>query len=635
MCGIAGIVVLRPSVEVPHLALQSMTRALSSRGPDGEGIWVSQNRKAGFGHRRLAIVDLSAAGHQPMEAKDHSAVITFNGEIYNFQSLRHDLEAKGFIFKSNSDTEVLLNLYLHRGEKMVHDLDGDFAFAIWDERKQRIFLARDRAGVKPLYYAFTEDYFVFASDLRAILASGLIEKEVDEQALFYYLTYLVTPSGSSMVRAVDKLETASTLMLDLQGRVLKQKYWLPLPGKTDASFDALDEEFTSLFDDAVQKRLMSDVPVGVLFSGGVDSTLNAGAFGKIIAPNAVDTFTVGMPNTRNDESLLAKQMAAHLGTRHHEVLINDQNVMDHLDAISIAQDEPLSDPVCLPLYFVSQLARRDGVIVLQAGEGADELFCGYPSYAKYMHHYNRYWKPASSLPRAIPQMAANFLADRGPNAAVAADVLSRMAQGKEFFMSSAIGFYDIEKAAVLEHGYNMTVGDYSAYDVVEPYYELLKTEAPDATFLQKMTFIELNVRLPELLLMRVDRMAMAHGLEVRVPFLDHRLIEFAMRVPDAWKLRNGIGKEPVKRLAATYAPHDLIYKPKQGFGAPLQQWFEGPLKDRLRDMLLSDSYGAARHFNLDALRARLDAPSRTTRQAFQLWVIYNFLLWKKNVLEAS
>lgn len=610
-----------------------MTRAMATRGPDGEGTWISPCKRAGFGHRRLSIVDLSNAGLQPMVAFNHTAVITFNGEIYNFKTLRAELEAKGYTFRSHSDTEVLLNLYLDRGEKMLDALEGDFAFAIWDDVKKRIFLARDRAGVKPLYYAFTQDHFVFASDIRAILASGLVEKEVDERALYHYLTYLATPPGMTMVQGVHKLETATFLMLDLQGRVLSQKYWAPFPRDNTTPDRDLDEEFTSLFDDAVKKRLMSDVPVGVLFSGGVDSTLNAGSFGKAIAPNPVDTFTVGMPGTRNDESAHARHMAQILHTRHHEVLIDDAAVLDRLDDIIVAQDEPLSDPVCLPLYFVSELARRDKVTVLQAGEGADELFCGYNSYMRYQQSHHRYWSPAKKLPRFVPKTASRLLRGRSSNLAVASDVLARMADDREFFMSSAIGFYDAEKPFVLNADYAEMMSDISSYDVVEPLYDLLDLEFPRATFLQRMTFVELNVRLPELLLMRVDKMSMAHSLEVRVPFLDHRLIEFAMRAPDAWKMRNGVPKEPVKKLAAQYAPRDIIYKPKKGFGAPLQQWFDGPMKQRLRDVLLSDAYDAGRWFDQRELERRLDAPARSSREAFQLWVIYNFLMWKKLVLD--
>lgn len=634
MCGIAGIVALRKNGEVPALALESMTRVMERRGPDAEGLWLSHDRKTGFGHRRLAIVDLSDAGAQPMSLPDGSAVVTFNGEIYNFPVLRRDLEAKGHVFRSGSDTEVLLHLYLDKGARMVEDLDGDFAFALYDARDGSVFLARDPAGVKPLCYAVTQDYFLFASDVRSILASGLVGREVDAETLYHYMTYLCAPPGRTMVAGISKLETATALKIHRDGRMQGGKYWDPLPGKATGSEASLDEELRSLFDDSVRKRMMSDVPLGVLFSGGVDSTLNAASFAAALNGGPVDSFTVGMPGTPQDESGAALAMARHLGLRHHEVSITGDNVLEALRDITVMQDEPLSDPVCLPLYFVSKLARESGVTVLQGGEGADELFAGYAAYAKYMNAYQRYWKPLSHLPRAVPRMAARAVglaAARSMAASTAAENLSRMGRDEEFFMSSAIGFYEAEKNAVLSPDFARGVEGMNSYDVVRPLYARLA--GTEATFLQKMTYIDINVRLPELLLMRVDRMSMAHSLEVRVPFLDKKLIEFAMRVPDAWKLRHGIPKEPVKKLAARYAPHDAIYKPKKGFGAPLRDWFRGPLRGFCMEALTYEDAGA--FFDLPLLRQRFEAGAKTTREAFQLWVVINFILWKKNVLDTA
>jgi asparagine synthase (glutamine-hydrolysing) len=636
MCGISGIVVLRKGAEVPTLALQSMTQAMEHRGPDAGGYWQSVDRKCGLGHRRLSIVDLSAAGVQPMTSRSGGATVTFNGEIYNFQELRVDLERKGHVFSSHSDTEVLVNLYVEYGEAMLDRMEGDFAFAIWDERRQKLFMARDRAGVKPFYYAITPDYFIFASELRALLASGLVERQVDDKALYHYMTYLVTPPGMTMVKGVQKLEIATCMTLDLSGNLSKRLYWDALPQTCDGSSADLDAEFATLFDDAVRKRTMSDVPVGVLFSGGVDSTLNAGSFGQAIAPRPVDTFTVGMPGTANDESIHARHMAKILGTRHHEVLISDQDVQDALGDIAFYQDEPLSDPVCLPLWFVSKLARAEGVTVLQAGEGADELFCGYSAYMRYIKSHQRMWRPLSQLPRSVPRMAGGvgYRMARG-NAALAAvsDALLRMGNDEEFFMSSAIGYYGGEKTASISGDFAHRMQGVSAFDVVRPLYDRLAKLAPKASFLQKMTYIDLHVRLPELLLMRVDKMSMAHSLEVRVPFLDHRLVEFSMRVPDAWKLRHGVPKEPVKNLATRFAPRDEIYRPKKGFGAPLQQWFKGGMGETARDLLTSSSSGADQWFNVAKIVNGLDQGYSASRPAFQLWVVYNFLLWKNLVLD--
>lgn len=639
MCGIAGIIALRHGSQAPRLPLESMAAALQSRGPDAGGIWFSPDRRAGFGHRRLAIVDLSPAGAQPMTDDSGRYTITFNGEIYNFREIRKNLEQQGTRFRSHSDTEVLLNLYRAKGARMVDDLAGDYAFAIWDQVRQEIFICRDRLGIKPLYYAITGDHLVFASTVTALLDSDLVRKDIDPQSLHAYLSYLATPPDRTMIVGIRKLPAASTLTLRPGQPEKIEKYWQPLPQVPVATDDRdLDAEFAQLFDESVRKRLMADVPVGVLFSGGVDSTLNAGAFSRLTSPDPVDTFTVGMPGTRQDESLNARKMSAHLGTRHHEVLIGERDVLDHLDAITRAQDEPLSDPVCLPLYFVSKLAREHGVTVLQAGEGADEIFCGYSSYIRQMSAYRRFWRTGAVLPASWPRAGARLLrpyARSHAQVAAAADTLQRLGTAQPFFLSSAIGFYDSEKTDILSPDYGAACRDYSASDVVAPLYDILRAEAPKASFLQQMTFIDLQVRLSELLLMRVDKMSMAHGIEVRVPFLDHKLVEFSMRVPDAWKLRHGIPKEPVKKLAARYAPRAEIYKDKKGFGAPVLQWFtqetrtKDSLAQRLRDLLSDPASGADQYFDTAALQQRLDNKSMQSREAFQLWTVYNFLLWKK------
>ena len=638
MCGISGILALRPSVEVPPGALEKMTRAMAHRGPDGEGLWTSADRACGFGHRRLAILDLSPTGHQPMRAKDGRTVITFNGEIYNFKLLRSALEAQGHVFSGSSDTEVLLALYQQRGQAMLAEVQGDFAFAIYDDRKNEIFLARDRAGVKPLYYAVTGDYFIFASEVRAILASGLVEREVDEQALYHYLTYLVSPPGVTMVRGIRKLETGMSLRVSRDGAVSKTRYWDPLPGCCAVPPAALDEELAALFDDSVALRLQSDVPVGLFFSGGVDSTLNAGSFARIAQGAPIEGFTVGMPGTPQDESRHAAAMAHRLGIRQHQISVGPEDIAGRLDDIVMAQDEPLSDPVCLPLYFVSALARKNNVTVLQAGEGADELFCGYSGYMRYLKMHRDYWMPIGRAPRFLPAVAARavhgFSGGRA-RFAPAADALRRLGRGDGFFMSSAIGFYETEKPAVLGRDYARAMAGCDSFDVVRPLYQRLSEQAPEASFLQSMTYIELHLRLPELLLMRADKMAMAHGLEVRVPFLDHRLIEFAMRAPDGWKLRRGIPKEPVKNLAARYVPREDIYRPKQGFGAPLRDWYKGALGRRMEEVFTNADYGAARWFDAALLQRRLASGAGSTREAFQLWTVFNFLLWKKLVLDAN
>lgn len=642
MCGIAGILYFNKNKCADSAAVSTtvrrMTDAMVHRGPDGDGVWVSDDGCVALGHRRLSIIDLSLAGKQPMVTPDKSVVLTFNGEIYNYRHLRSALEQQGIHFQSSTDTETLLYLYRQQGAKAVESLEGDFAFAIWDAAQKKLVLARDRAGVKPLYYFCHDDFFVFASEIGALLASGLVPREVDEVSLHHYLTYLVAPSGRTMVRGVRKLDVASLMTVSMDGRMDIGHYWDCLPQQPVANTGELDEEFQALFKESVDKRMMSDVPLGVLFSGGVDSTLNAGAFKERVPSGVVNSFTVGMPDTPQDESVHARKMAKILGLNHHEIMVDEDTVLDALPTIAAVQDEPLGDPVCLPLYFVSKLARESGTTVLQAGEGADELFAGYRSTVKYMAMQKKYWQPLQKLPVAIPRMmscATGMAAQMhgSANLFLATDVLQRLSYGREFFLSSAIGFYETEKGRFLKSSFQNRMENVDAYDVVHPLYDRLEESAPHASFLQKMTYLQLHGRLPELLLMRVDKMSMAHSLEVRVPFLDHKLIDFAMRVPDDWKLRDGIPKEPVKRMAATYAPRDEIYKTKKGFGAPILPWMQGRLGREMRDVLQDPSYGAEDYFDVDFMLKRLDQGVKTTREAFQFWLIHNFLLWKKYKLQ--
>ena len=402
----------------------------------------------------------------------------------------------------------------------------------------------------------------------------------------------------------------------------------------------MDDHFEELFKRSVNKRLMSDVPVGVLFSGGVDSTLNTVAFQQENASRKVRTYTVGFADNQIfDESSEARQIADILDTEHHEVLITVQNFLEKLAIISVHQDEPISDPVCVPLYFVTKLARDTGTIVLQAGEGADEIFCGYENYIRFLRHHRNYWSPLALLPRLAGSLLfwglRPFVGLTDHRVGKVADILRRRGLGQELFMSSAVAFYEWEKQKVLSSDFRQRMRGLDSFDVVRSLYARLYTSAPKATFLQRLTFIELNLRLPELLLMRVDKMSMANSVEVRVPFLDHRLVEFAMSVPDSFKLRDGIPKEPVKRYAAKSMPKELIYKPKKGFGVPIQEWINGPLNRHLREVLTDPTFRAERFFDVRHLLAMLDGGLKSVNQAFQLWVVYNFLIWWKNLASST
>jgi asparagine synthase (glutamine-hydrolysing) len=632
MCGIAGVVNLFAAERVQPELLVAMAASLQHRGPDGHGAWMSDDHRVGLTHRRLAIVDLSDAGRQPMANADGSVQVTLNGEIYNFRALRSELEGKGYRFRSQSDTEVLAHLYTDIGDAAIERLDGDFAFGLWDDRRRRLLLGRDRAGVKPLYYTQVDTRFLFASEIKALLQDATVPREFDEESLYHYLTYLVVPPPRTLLRGVFKLPAAGVLTLELDRGWQTRRYWEPLPGGTTIDRRDPDGQFEALFRRAVDKRLMSDVPVGALFSGGVDSALNTAVFQQLISPQRVKTFHVAMAGASPavDEREWARSMAAAIGTEHHETVIGEHDLIATSEALAHYQDEPVSDPVCVPLYFVTRLARECGVTVLHAGEGADELFCGYENYRRFLRAYTWLWRPIQWLPPSVGWLGFQMLRGKtAPRLRKAADVLRRRALGQELFLSGAVAYYEAEKAAVLARGFRERHPDLDSFSVVEDLYRRIEERVPGATFLQKITFIELQLRLPELLLMRVDKMAMAHAVEVRVPFLDRDLLDFGLSVDESFKLRNGVLKEPLKRLAARYVGHDAVYRPKTGFGAPIREWFGSQLGRHMSNLLEEDRAEIEAYFDVDALLERLARRPRTVNDAFQLWVVYNLLNWRR------
>jgi asparagine synthase (glutamine-hydrolysing) len=633
MCGILGIINVENQQPVSSELLTDMAATMVHRGPDEAGVWVQEDGQCGLGHRRLSIMDLSEAGRQPMATPDERIWVTFNGEIYNYPTLRKQLEAKGHRFRSNSDTEVILYLYREFGERFYEYLDGDFGIGLWDCDKKQLVLARDRAGVKPVYYAYVDGRFIFASEIKALLRYPGIDKSLDVTSFYHYLSFLVVPPPRTLIKNISKLEAASFLTLKPSNgfRSEPQKYWLPLPNvEHGRSFADLDEELEALFSASVKKRLMADVSVGVLFSGGVDSTLNLCSFGELIAPQRVKTFTVGMDQAGDfhDDSMIARDMAKRLGSDHHEVRITEADLLATAQNLAYLQDEPVSDPVAVPLYFVTKLAKEHGVTVLQAGEGADELFCGYGNYRRFIEHHDKLWQPLCRLPRWMSGAAGSLLGvSRAPRQRKIRDVLLRRAKGQELFMSSAVAYYEQEKQRILSPEMRRAMAGTDSFDVIAPYYEQLARSCPEASFLQKITFIELQLRLPELLLMRADKMSMANSVEVRVPFLDRDLMDFAMRVPDSYKLRDGISKEPVKRLAVKHASRKDIYRPKTGFGVPIQHWFKGQLGEALMDLLAGSRGEVDQLLDRSAVAYHLQHGLRTVNEGFQLWVIYNMLIW--------
>src|ERR1044071_916563 len=441
MCGICGIYeygVSAPQVSGP--LIEQMRDTMAHRGPDDAGVFVSQDGRVGLGNRRLAIVDLSPAGHAPMPNEDGRVWITFNGEIYNHDALRPGLIERGHHYRSRSDTETIIHLYEERGLDFVDDLEGDFAIALWDETKRRLILARDRIGVKPLYYTVANGRLIFASEIKAILQHPAVTRDIDEEALYHYLTFLTTPAPMTLFAGIRKLPAGCLLTCDARGEVKITRYWDAIVPPMDAALlddeQALKAELLRLLEASIEKRMMSDVPFGVFLSGGIDSTANVALMARLMN-RPVSTYTIGFrDNPGFNEMAEARDVAREYATDHHEVMITEQQLLDFLPDLIFHQDEPIADPVCVPLYHVAKLARESGTTVIQVGEGADELFCGYQDYTRYLRLYDGAWRHLARLPRflrraasGVGQAALRGMADGMPSRwhKMAPDLLRRLA----------------------------------------------------------------------------------------------------------------------------------------------------------------------------------------------------------------
>jgi asparagine synthase (glutamine-hydrolysing) len=632
MCGICGVLAFNNSFACDERVAVAMRDTMTHRGPDDEGVWCSPTGRVALGHRRLSIVDVSHSGHQPMANEDGSVWVTFNGEIYNHAELRDELEAKGHRYRSRCDTETVVHLYEEEGERCVERLDGMFAIAVWDERRRELFLARDRLGKKPLYWTRTPAGLAFASEIKALLRHPAVSADLNVEAFHDYLTFVSTPAPSTMFDSIGKLSPAERMTVSADGRIRSDTYWTPFSSRAteelaDGDEDELGERLMELLRDSISRRMMSDVPFGVFLSGGVDSSTNVALMSELMS-EPVRTFSVAFRrHDRYNELEYARRIARLFKTDHHEVLIDVDDLVSFLPKMVHHQDEPIADAVCVPLYYVSKLARESGTKVVQVGEGADELFHGYQKYLNALTKRRRYWEPiqhAPPLARRLLGGSAVALARHTKRGIVPAQYIANATSGRLPFWGGAICYTGELKRQILARN-----GDRpDAYRVVRRLWEQAEQDFPRADLLQKMTYLELRQRLAELLLMRVDKMTMATSVEARAPFLDRQLVEFALALPPRMKVRDGVGKWLLKRSVDGLVPTDIVNRPKQGFGTPVADWFRGDLGRRAQ-RTIRDSSLAERGL-LDY--ARIDELWRAHRSGranwgFQLWSLYNVSAW--------
>jgi len=661
MCGIAGIFHYHNLGFVESAVLMAMRDAMTHRGPDGSGYWISEDKRVGLAHRRLSIVDLSASAAQPMSNEDGTVWVTFNGEIYNHAALRKELVASGHIFRTDhSDTEVLVHGYEQWGIGGLADrLSGDCALGLWDVRRRVLLLLRDRVGVKPLYFSLQSGTLLFASEIKAILAHPSVARDIDANAMYHYLSFLTTPAPMTMFKGIYKLPAGYYLEIKFDGELSACRYWDAVPGnKTEREQPQMkaEQELEAFYVDGIRKRLqaavaermMSDVPFGVFLSGGIDSSTNVALMSRLM-DRPVETFTVGFSDhTHLNELDYARMIAKEFKTNHHEVLVEQHDMLDYLEDLIHSQDEPLADWVCIPLYFVSKLAKDCGVTVIQVGEGSDEQFCGYGSYMEYLKLHRRYWIPFTTL---LPSFAkkgvawgARQIAKHRASFEFYADIIDRAARNRECFWSGAITFWDIMKHQLVRAGVihsngipvelvrtGMLPASYfqpDSFNVISSFIRPFDQQHPGHDILTRMIYNEFKLRLPELLLMRVDKITMSVSLEARVPFLAHDLVEFTMDVPMEWKTRKDTAKYLLKKAVEGIIPDEIIYRKKMGFGAPMSQWLKGSFGQEARRRLLASPLLDRGFFNRHYIE-NLFAQHRSGEQdcSLYIWTLFNLTSW--------
>jgi asparagine synthase (glutamine-hydrolysing) len=622
MCGICGILHFNNSAQrVDERLLRSMMEKIVHRGPDSDGIYVSPAKNLGFGFRRLAIVDLSAAGNQPMCNEDQTVWMVYNGEVYNHEKLRPELEKRGHRYKSRSDTETLIHAYEEYGIDFVQKLEGMFAIALWDSHKQKLFLIRDRIGIKPLYYSITPHRLVFGSEIKAILQDNSITPAVDEIALSHYFTFIASPAPRTLFNGISKLEAGHFLEIDIDGSITRRQYWDVFNAwnpKEVIHEDECARRIRELLSAAIEKRMMSDVPFGVFLSGGIDSSANVALMSQFM-DRPVDTFSVALKGQeRVNELSYAQQISRQFKTNHREIVIDDDDFIRLFPRIIYHHDEPLADPVSFPLYYVSKLARDNGTIVVQVGEGSDEQFCGYTLYKRILNLRHRF-NFIRSLPGAIRSASYSILTPllRSMRLDYRQNFIKNFLLANEAFLGGAVAFDDEEKSRLLR------IVPHSSSSLVDDFY----CEVPGSDYSTKMIAWEFKHRLPELLLMRVDKMTMATSVEARVPFLDHKLVEYSMNIPWHLKIKNGETKYILKKAVEGLLPDNIIHRKKIGFAGSGQNMLTPKILAYAKPYLLEyDDPYTNRAYISDLV---YEYERTGINYSMELWALINFKMWHK------
>lgn len=625
MCGICGKLNFDTSKNVPRELLQSMADTIEHRGPDDEGFYMAG--PVGFGFRRLSIIDLNT-GHQPISNEDGSVWIVFNGEIYNYQELRQDLLSRGHVFSTKTDTEVIVHLYEEYGETCVEKLRGMFAFAVWDNNRRQLFIARDRVGIKPLYYYLSSECLVFGSEIKAILADPAVEREVAPEMIDRFLTFLYLPGEETMLRGVQKLAPGHCMSVR-NSQVQIRSYWdLTFEVRPRTLKDA-EAELLALLEESVRLHMIADVPVGFLLSGGIDSTAMLGfAVGKTDQPLSSYTLGFSMDDVI-DERPYARLAAKRYGTQHYETTISSKEFADFLPEFAWYMEEPVCEPQAIALYYVSRLA-KDHVKVLISGEGGDEAFAGYQTFrgVLWLERLKSVLGPlAPAVSRAMEAsnriLAIERFTKYGPLLGIPFEnyYYGRTYSPSSYFNRDSQQLYSKDFADVVDRESS-----------VSPAKTLLRNGRASSK-LNRMLYVDTKTSLPDDLLLKADKMTMANSIELRVPLLDHKILEFAASLPEQYKVRRFTTKYIAKTALRSHVPKQILHRKKAGFPVPYEAWLRGELKHWMSDILLDPSTLSRGYFQRSALEQLLTENSRTGVHSKELLSLTALELWHRAFLK--
>jgi len=642
MCGIVGFCSCNEKVD--KAILTSMRDALTHRGPDDAGIYIDEENNVGLGHRRLSILDLSSLGHQPMSNENGSIWITYNGEVYNFKEIREELSKRGYSFKSKSDTEVVIKSYEEWGIDCVHKFIGMFALGIWDKREKKLYLVRDRVGVKPLYYYQKDGLFLFGSELKVLMKHPDFNKEIDYSVLQLYLRYGYIPAPFTIFNNTYKLRPGHYLCVS-NNNLKEVKYWdivdFYLEEPIDASEDEIAEELENLLIDSFKYRLVSDVPVGVFLSGGIDSTTLTALLQKNISTQ-LKTFSIGFYEDRFNEAKWSKRIANYLGTDHTEYYLSVKEAFSIIEKLPEIYDEPFGDSSGIPTYLVSRLARQDVTVTLSA-DGGDELFCGYNHYRSIIY-LNRWFL---GLPAYIRNSIIKALPLFSP------PTVDSIYRTFKFFMPKVKGLrdkyekwrnmlYEINDGNFLDM-YKFNTNRWTPNEITRlmennydskfnTYFEDTFYRLHHNDFLTQMMAIDFKTFLVDDILTKVDRATMSVGLESREPFLDHRLVQYVARIPVNLKYKNGMSKYILRKILYKYVPRELLERPKQGFNVPLAEWLQGDLSPLVMSYLNEDRLKKEGIFNPGVVSSCVKDFMNGSINVNKIWFLLMFEMWKEKWL---